>query len=122
MYTRAGKELAYFRAHGYTTLVLPGLSSALAARACAGIQVTDRGIAQSFVVFIGIGRQGTAVSFPGHDCTCIALVLVGVARLSKVVMRTLATASGDSAVAPLTRRIFRSRSLDMAQCQSRGYS
>ncbi|KAF8131471.1 uroporphyrin-III C-methyltransferase [Boletus edulis] len=94
VYARAGEELAYFRAHGYSPLVLPGISSALAAPACAGIPVTHRGVAESFVVCTGAGRQGKAVSLPGYDRARTVLVLMGVARLGEVV-RTLVTIEGS---------------------------
>ena len=90
MYARAGEELAYFRGHGYTPLLLPGVSSALAAPACAGIPVTHRGVAESFVVCTGVGRQGKAVSLPGYDRARTVLVLMGVARLGDVI-RALVT-------------------------------
>ena len=91
MYARAGEELAYFRAHGYAPLVLPGLSSALAAPACAGIPVTHRGVAESFVVCTGVGRQGKVVSLPGYDRARTVLVLMGVARLGEVVRALVST-------------------------------
>ncbi|KAG8219238.1 uroporphyrin-III C-methyltransferase [Butyriboletus roseoflavus] len=94
VYARAGEELAYFRAHGYAPLVLPGLSSALAAPACAGIPVTHRGVAESFIVCTGVGRQGKAVSLPGYDRARTVLVLMGIARLSEVVRALVATEHG----------------------------
>ncbi|KAF8547847.1 tetrapyrrole methylase [Imleria badia] len=94
VYARAGEELAYFRAHGYAPLILPGLSSALAAPACAGIPVTHRGVAESFVVCTGVGRQGKAVSLPGYDRARTVLVLMGVARLGEVVRALIATEHG----------------------------
>ncbi|KAI9566377.1 uroporphyrin-III C-methyltransferase [Boletus coccyginus] len=94
VYARAGEELAYFRAHGYSPLVLPGLSSALAAPACAGIPVTHRGVAESFVVCTGVGRQGKTVSLPGYDRARTVLVLMGVARLGEVVRALVTTEHG----------------------------
>lgn len=94
VYARAGEELAYFRAHGFAPLILPGLSSALAAPTCAGIPVTHRGVAESFVVCTGVGRQGKAVSLPGYDRARTVLVLMGVARLSEVVRALVATEHG----------------------------
>ncbi|KAG9313830.1 uroporphyrin-III C-methyltransferase [Chiua virens] len=85
VYARAGEELAYFRTHGFTPLVLPGLSSALAAPACAGIPITHRGVAESFIVCTGVGRHGKSVALPGYDRARTVLVLMGVARLGSVV-------------------------------------
>lgn len=94
VYARVGEELAYFRAHGYAPLVLPGVSSALAAPACAGIPVTHRGVAESFIVCTGVGRQGKAVSLPGYDRARTVLVLMGVARLNEVVRALVAAEHG----------------------------
>ncbi|KAF9237098.1 uroporphyrin-III C-methyltransferase [Melanogaster broomeanus] len=85
VYGRAGEEIIYFRSHGYAPLVIPGISSALAAPMFAGIPVTHRGVADSFVVCTGVGRQGRAVKLPGYEQGRTVLVLMGVARLGEVV-------------------------------------
>ncbi|KIK94430.1 hypothetical protein PAXRUDRAFT_142872 [Paxillus rubicundulus Ve08.2h10] len=85
VYGRAGEEILYFRSHGYPPVVIPGISSALAAPTFAGIPVTHRGVADSFVVCTGVGRQGRAVRLPGYERGRTLLVLMGVARLGEVV-------------------------------------
>ncbi|KIJ13834.1 hypothetical protein PAXINDRAFT_116808 [Paxillus involutus ATCC 200175] len=85
VYGRAGEEIIYFRSHGYPPVVIPGISSALAAPTFAGIPVTHRGVADSFVVCTGVGRQGRAVRLPGYERGRTLLVLMGVARLGEVV-------------------------------------
>ncbi|KAF8844242.1 hypothetical protein BDN67DRAFT_944103 [Paxillus ammoniavirescens] len=85
VYGRAGEEILYFRSHGFPPVVIPGISSALAAPTFAGIPVTHRGVADSFVVCTGVGRQGRAVRLPGYERGRTLLVLMGVARLGEVV-------------------------------------
>ncbi|EGO05389.1 hypothetical protein SERLA73DRAFT_43774 [Serpula lacrymans var. lacrymans S7.3] len=84
VYGRAGEEVLYFRSHGYEPLVVPGVSSALAAPTFAGIPVTQRGVAESFIVCTGVGRQGKDVKLPGYERGRTLLILMGVARLPQV--------------------------------------
>jgi len=85
VYGRAGEEVLYFRSHGFEPLVIPGVSSALAAPTFAGIPVTQRGVAESFMVCTGVGRRGKDVQLPGYERARTLIVLMGVARLPQVV-------------------------------------
>ncbi|KAG6333809.1 hypothetical protein ID866_5279 [Astraeus odoratus] len=85
VYGRAGEEVLYFRSHGFEPLVVPGVSSALAAPTFAGIPVTQRGVAETFVVCTGVVRQGKEVRLPGYERSRTLLILMGVARLAEVV-------------------------------------
>lgn len=102
VYGRAGEEVLYFRSHGFEPLVVPGVSSALAAPTFAGIPVTQRGVAETFVVCTGVGRQGKEVRLPGYERSRTLLILMGVARLTEVVRALLGcspfntTSEGDS--------------------------
>ncbi|KAH7886360.1 uroporphyrin-III C-methyltransferase [Phlebopus sp. FC_14] len=96
VYGRAGEEVLYFREHGFESLVVPGVSSALAAPTFAGIPVTQRGVAETFIVCTGVGRQGKEVRLPGYERARTVLILMGVARLGEVVgalTRPLGTAT-----------------------------
>lgn len=84
VYGRAGEEVLYFRQHGFEPIVIPGVSSALAAPTFAGIPVTQRGVAESFIVCTGVGRQGKEVKLPGYERGRTLIVLMGVARITKV--------------------------------------
>lgn len=84
VYGRAGEEVLYFRAHGFEPIVIPGVSSALAAPTFAGIPVTQRGVAESFIVCTGVGRHGKEVKLPGYDRGRTLVILMGVARLAQV--------------------------------------
>ena len=86
MYGRAGEEVLYFRAHGFEPIVVPGVTSALAGPIFAGIPVTQRGAAESFIVCTGVGRQGKEVKLPGFERGRTLVMLMGVARLPQVLI------------------------------------
>jgi len=85
VYGRAGEEVLYFRSHGFESVVIPGVSSAIAAPTMAGIPVTQRGAAESFIVCTGVGRKGKEVSLPGYERSRTLIMLMGVARLSQII-------------------------------------
>lgn len=64
--------------------MIPGVSSVLAGPTFAGIPVTQRGAAESFVVCTGVGRQGKEVRLPGYERTRTLVLLMGVARLPQI--------------------------------------
>ena len=82
VFGRGGEEVLACANAGVQTTVIPGVTSAVAAPAFAGIPVTHRGVATQF----------TVVSAPSHDdFTALAAVggtlifLMGVAKLSTIV-------------------------------------
>ena len=87
--------MLYFRSHGFEPLVVPGVSSALAAPTFAGIPVTQRGAAESFTVCTGVGRRGKEVSLPGYDRPRTLVILMGVARLPQVVQALVDTSDNQ---------------------------
>lgn len=100
MYGRAGEEVLYFRKHGFESVIIPGVSSALAGPIFAGIPVTQRGAAESFMVCTGVGRQGKEVKLPGYDRSRTLVILMGVARIDQI-LSTLLDTSPES---PSARR------------------
>ncbi|KAJ7726380.1 uroporphyrin-III C-methyltransferase [Mycena metata] len=99
VYGRAGEEVLYFRAHGFEPVVVPGVSSALAGPTFAGIPVTQRGVADTFAVCTAVGRQGADVPLPGYKRARTLVVLMGVARLPKVVAALMDGKDGKAAEA-----------------------
>ena len=85
-----GEEILYFRQRGLDAVVVPGVSSALAGPLCAGIPVTQRGAAESFIVCTGVGRQGQDVVLPGYERARTLVILMGVARITQL-LETLQT-------------------------------
>ncbi|KAJ7729099.1 uroporphyrin-III C-methyltransferase [Mycena maculata] len=102
VYGRAGEEVLYFRAHGFESVVVPGVSSALAGPTFAGIPVTQRGVAESLAVCTGVGRQGKDVRLPGYERARTLVVLMGVARLPHVVAALLDPTDPTRAYPPHT--------------------
>ncbi len=76
---RGGEERLACEAHGIRVEVVPGVTSAVAVPAAAGIPVTHRGVARGFTVVTG-HDQLPAVP-PGTDHT--VLLLMGVGRLAR---------------------------------------
>ena len=95
VYGRVGEEILYFRERGFESIVIPGVSSALAGPVCAGIPVTQRGAAESFIVCTGVGRQGHDVVLPGYERTRTLVILMGVARIAHVLEALQAPHSTD---------------------------
>ena len=97
LYGRVGEELLFLRAHGIPALIIPGISSALAAPLLANIPVTQRGAADSLAVCTGVGRGGARGRLPGYERSRTSVILMGVARLQSMVEMLL---EGDAKNVP----------------------
>jgi uroporphyrin-III C-methyltransferase len=90
---RGGEEAAALRAAGVCFEVVPGVSSAIAAPAYAGIPVTHRGVASSFAVVTGHECAGKR---QGVDWAALAtavdtiVVLMGAGRLQAIARELIA--------------------------------
>jgi uroporphyrin-III C-methyltransferase len=84
VYGRAGEEILHFRSQGFEPIVVPGVSSALAGPIFAGVPVTQRGVAESFIVCTGVGKGGKEVKLPGYERSRTVVILMGIARLGAV--------------------------------------
>ncbi|GBG32813.1 Uroporphyrinogen III methyltransferase / synthase [Hondaea fermentalgiana] len=87
IYGLGGDEVMALREAGLACEVVPGLSSATAVPACAGIPVTQKGVATSFTVLTGHvapGEPGAAdwAHVPRQDATLV--VLMGVKNMRKI--------------------------------------
>jgi len=78
---------------GVPVRVVPGVTSAIAAPAAAGIPVTARGVAQSFTVLTGHSADGAGLpalpafsALPGHTL----IVLMGRAHLAAIAAQLIA--------------------------------
>ncbi len=77
VFGRGGEEMLALRAAGVPVEVVPGVSSALAAPALAGIPVTHRGVASAFLVVSGHNREayaGIVEALPPGSVTLIVLM------------------------------------------------
>lgn len=90
VFGRGGEEALALRAAGVPFAVIPGVTSAVAVPAYAGIPVTHRGFARSFAVV-----TGSETNIDGHDWQALAeidtvVVLMGAAALGEVASRLIA--------------------------------
>ncbi|MEY2848300.1 MAG: uroporphyrinogen-III C-methyltransferase, partial [Actinomycetota bacterium] len=75
---RGGEEALYCRERGVSVEVVPGITSAIAVPAAAGIPVTHRGLSTGFTVVTG--HEGLEQAPGGRDHTLV--VLMGVSTLA----------------------------------------
>lgn len=85
IYGRGGEEYTFFRAHGYTPSVLPGITSALSAPLFADIPLTHRGVADQVLICTGTGRKGAAPDPPHYLQTRTVVFLMALHRLPVLV-------------------------------------
>jgi uroporphyrin-III C-methyltransferase len=102
VFGRGGEEAMALAVAGVDVEVVPGLSSATAVPAAAGVPVTHRGLAGSFTVVTGTREAGA----PDTDWDALArlggtiVVLMGVARRAEIAARLMA--GGLPADTPVT--------------------
>jgi uroporphyrin-III C-methyltransferase len=91
VFGRGGEECEALAAAGVPFEVVPGVSSALAAPACAGIPLTHRGLAGSFTVVTGhrCGEDPAALDWPHLARAETLVVLMGVAQLPEIARRLI---------------------------------
>jgi uroporphyrin-III C-methyltransferase/precorrin-2 dehydrogenase/sirohydrochlorin ferrochelatase len=109
LFGRGGEEAIACRAHGIPVEVVPGVSSAIAAPAAAGVPVTHRGTSASVHITHGHGP----LSPPAIDCvvrgSATLVLLMGVSTLAEHVAQLLAAgASADTPVAIVERATLES--------------
>jgi uroporphyrin-III C-methyltransferase len=100
VFGRGGEELAFLAEHGMEAEVVPGISSALAGPALAGIPVTLRGVAASFSVIAGHRQSLMALDWSVYRGVDTLVILMGV-EFRDVIAHTLIEQgrSGDQPVA-----------------------
>ncbi|KAJ3799376.1 uroporphyrin-III C-methyltransferase [Lentinula aff. detonsa] len=107
IYGRFGEEMLYFRNPPPfspstadspplpPTLVIPGVSSALAAPTMFDIPCTQRGASTSFLITTPVGKGGKALEMPKYERARTVVILMGVARLRSVVKALIASGKDD---------------------------
>ncbi len=85
VFGRGGEELIACRDAGVEVEVVPGVTSAIAVAAAAGIPVTHRGLANGFSVVTG----HTELSVLPHDRAHTLIVLMGVNRLREAAQQLI---------------------------------
>ncbi len=104
LYGRGGEEVLACDAAGVPVEVVPGVSSALAAPAAAGIPLTHRGTTAAVHVVHGHDGLGPAARVAVAERSATVVVLMGVEALPRIVDEALAAgAPGDLPVALVER-------------------
>ena len=85
IYGRGAEEYAFFHTHGYTAIVLPGITSALSAPVLAGIPPTHRIVADQVLICTGTGRKGSVPDVPSYRSTRTVVFLMALHRLSSLI-------------------------------------
>jgi uroporphyrin-III C-methyltransferase len=78
VFGRGGEEVEFLLQHGFEVEVVPGISSAIAAPALAGIPLTYRGIAASFAVIAGHRQSVSTLDWQAYQNIDTLVVLMGV--------------------------------------------
>ena len=103
VFGRGSEELAACQNAGIACELVPGLSSALAAPALAGIPLTARGRARSFAVMTGHAGDGEP-PLPAAAMADTQVVLMGVERLAAITHELLAQGRAAATPAALIAR------------------
>jgi len=93
IYGRGGEEYDFFSSHGYTPIVLPGITSALSAPLFAAIPPTHRSVADQVLICTGTGRKGVAPDHPQYAESRTVIFLMALHRLSSLI-ENLTTSKG----------------------------
>ena len=91
VFGRGGEEVLYLEEHGIPYEIVPGVSSAYAVPACAGIPLTFRGIASSFAVVTGHECAGKRrrVSWRSFRDIDTLVILMGVGNRQRIARELL---------------------------------
>src|SRR5471032_3129791 len=101
VFGRGGEEALALQQAGVPYDVVPGISSAIAAPAAAGIPVTHRGVASAFLVVSGHEDEAFASSIAALQPNGVTVVvLMGIGRSAAIAERLIERGwSGDTPVA-----------------------
>jgi uroporphyrinogen III methyltransferase/synthase len=105
VFARGGEEVAALQAAGVPFEVVPGITSAVAVPAYAGVPVTHRGMASSFTIVTGQeGEAGLPVEWEAIARVGATIaVLMGVAKRDEIARRLMAGGlAADTPVAAIT--------------------
>ncbi len=98
VFGRGGEEALALRGAGVPFEVVPGVSSAVAAPAYAGVPVTHRGVARAFAVITGhqaATHGGGPVDWSAFASIPTLVILMGVTRVKEIVAGLLAAGRAE---------------------------
>ncbi|KAG5417260.1 MET1 [Candida metapsilosis] len=85
IFGRGGEEYSYFAQYGYEPIVIPGISSALAAPVVAGVPMTHRDVADQVLICTGTGRKGAVPNLPSFVPSRTTVFLMALHRIVELV-------------------------------------
>ena len=94
VFGRGGEELAFLRAHGIPTEVVPGITSAIGVPTALGLPVTLRGVASGFAVVAGEVLDGEGARRYADVDTLV--ILMGARRRSEIAEKLIASGRPES--------------------------
>jgi uroporphyrinogen III methyltransferase/synthase len=103
VFGRGGEEAQACREAGIPFVVIPGVTSAIAGPAYAGIPVTHRDIARSFAVVTGTTRDNSALDWAGFAGVDTLVVLMGARHLGSIATELVASGRDPDTPAALIR-------------------
>lgn len=108
VFGRGGEEWEIAHNHGFEVKWVPGISSSIAAAGAAGIPITHRGVADSFVVATGQKQDGSwsGVPFFSPSRTLVLLMSMGVLENLGAQLQSLHGYPADSRVAVIYRASY----------------
>lgn len=108
VFGRGGEEALYIREHGFDFAVVPGITSAVAVPAYAGIPVTHRDATSSFAVITGHEKPGKETSSIKWELISTGIgtlvFLMGVENLEYIVEKLIANGRNPQTPVALIRR------------------
>jgi uroporphyrin-III C-methyltransferase len=99
VFGRGAEEWAFLNEHNIKTEIVPGISSAMAVPALAGIPLTFRGVATSFAVATGHCRDGANTAWEQYAGVDTLVILMGVGARVSIAKRLIR--GGRSAATPV---------------------
>lgn len=91
VFGRGGEEWAYLAGRNVPVVLIPGVSSAIAAPALAGIPLTLRGVARSFAVVTGHEQDGEHENWSAYRAIDTLVILMGVAHRQEIAQALIAS-------------------------------
>lgn len=85
IFGRGGEEFNYFEEHGYKPIVLPGITSALAAPVLSNIPMTHRDVADQVLICTGTGRRGAIPNLPEFVPSRTTVFLMALHRVVELI-------------------------------------
>lgn len=90
VFARGGEEVQELVEAGCEVEVIPGVSSALAAPVLAGIPLTYRGVARSFAIVTGHGRDGMLQDWSAYAKVDTLILLMATGHRAEIARRLIA--------------------------------